>query len=329
VTDTLTQHQPDEYDAPWKAILKPYFREFLAFFLPQAHDGIDWDRGPEFLDKELDRITREADAANRRVDLLIKVWLLEGGELWVLIHVEVQGDRTTDFAERMYTCQYRIHDLYRKPVVGLAILADEDAGWRETEYRQMLWGSELLYRFNAVKLLDYLERLPELEASQNPFAVVTMAHLGAKQTRHRPDDRYQVKWRIARSLYQRGFSRQEIIDLYRFIDWVLMLSEEADHLFWEELSKYEEKQAMPYVTSVERIGIQKGMEQGLLQGMQQGRQQGKQEGEVNVLLRQIQRRFGCVSDEIEDMVRSADLAQLEGWTDRILDAKTLDDVFAH
>uniref|UniRef100_UPI00102CA9D1 DUF4351 domain-containing protein n=1 Tax=Candidatus Magnetaquicoccus inordinatus TaxID=2496818 RepID=UPI00102CA9D1 len=282
-------------------------------------------------------ITREADSANRRLDLLSKVWLLDGGELWVLIHVEIQGDRTAGFAERMYTCQYRVHDLYRKPVVGLAILADEDASWRVTEYRQALWGSELIYRFNAVKLLDYLDRLPELEGSRNPFAVVTMAHLSAKQTRNRPDDRYQVKWRITRNLYQHGFSKQEIIDLYRFIDWVLTLSEEADNRFWEELSNYEEKQAMPFVTSVERIGIQKGIQQGLLQGIQQGlqqgllqgKQQGQQEGGVNVLLRLLHRRFGEVPDATKAMVRAADLAQLENWTDRILEAKNLDDVFAH
>ena len=35
---------------------------------------------------------------------------------------------------------------------------------------------------------------------------------------------------------------------------------------------------MPYVTSVERLGMQKGFEQGLQQGLQQGVQQGLQQG---------------------------------------------------
>ncbi|MBF0629186.1 MAG: hypothetical protein HQL91_13290 [Magnetococcales bacterium] len=201
------QNQPNEYDSPWKEILKAYFKDFLAFFLAEAHDGIDWQRDPKFLDKELDRITREAKSSNRRVDLLVKVWLLNGDELWVLIHVEIQGDRDPEFAERMYTCQHRAHDLHRKPVVGLAILADEEPSWRVSEYRQVLWGSELVYRFNTVKLLDYLDRLSELEAFDSPFAIVTLAHLTGKQTKNHPDQRFQEKQRITRSLYRRGFSR--------------------------------------------------------------------------------------------------------------------------
>ena len=314
------QSQMTEYDSPWKEILRAYFKDFLAFFLPEAHDGIDWQREPEFLDKELDRITKEAQAKNRRVDLLVKVWLLNGDELWVLIHVELQGNRDPEFAERMYTCQHRAYDLHRKPVVGLAILADEEASWRVSEYRQVLWGSEVIYRFNMVKLLDYLDRLSDLEASDNPFAIVTLAHLRAKQTKNQPEERYQEKWRITRSLYRHGFKRQEIIDLYRFIDWVLSLPAEADERFWEELSSFEENQEMPYITSVERIGE----ERGKLIGIQMGRQ----EGEMMILTRLLQRRFGNLPAWATEKIAEADLSSLEAWSLRILDAPTIESVLA-
>jgi len=45
------------YDSPWKEALTRYFEPFVAFFLPQAHGEIDWNRGYEFLDKELQQIT--------------------------------------------------------------------------------------------------------------------------------------------------------------------------------------------------------------------------------------------------------------------------------
>ncbi|MBF0179105.1 MAG: hypothetical protein HQM03_03650 [Magnetococcales bacterium] len=67
------ENRTTEYDSPWKEILRRDFKAFLAFFLPDAHAGIDWRRAPEFLDKELNRITRQAKAGNRRVDLLVKV----------------------------------------------------------------------------------------------------------------------------------------------------------------------------------------------------------------------------------------------------------------
>ncbi|MBF0262244.1 MAG: cytosolic protein, partial [Magnetococcales bacterium] len=44
------QQPSDEFDTPWKEILVPYFKDFLAFFLPEAHDGIAWELGFEFLD---------------------------------------------------------------------------------------------------------------------------------------------------------------------------------------------------------------------------------------------------------------------------------------
>ncbi|MBF0439325.1 MAG: hypothetical protein HQL93_09415 [Magnetococcales bacterium] len=94
----------------------------------------------------------------------------------------------------------------------MVILADEEPGWRPSEYSDELWGTKLVYQFTAVKLLDFLHDLPALEASDNPFAIVTLAHLRAKQTRNQPQTRYEERWRITRSLYQRGFIREQKVD---------------------------------------------------------------------------------------------------------------------
>ncbi|MBF0184191.1 MAG: DUF4351 domain-containing protein [Magnetococcales bacterium] len=304
-----SQRQTDEYDSPWKEVTKTCFKEFLVFFLCVAHDEIDWNRPVEFLDQEFSRIVKQADSKDRRVDLLAKVWLLKGGEIWVLIHVEVHGNRTADFAERMNTVQSRVRDFYNKSVVALAILADEEPSWRPSEYVYEMWGTKLSYQFTTIKLLDYLNRLPELEASINPFAMVVLAHLQAKKTKHQPQTRYQERWRITRGLYQRGFSREQISNLYKFIEWVMSLPAEMEERFLKELISFEEESKMQYVTYAERSGIQKG--------------------EANVLLRLLQRRFGQAPDPIKTKITEASLEQLETWTDRILDAKSIDDVFAN
>jgi len=44
-----------DYDSPWKLALKRYFPDFLAFFFPAAHAGIDWSQGYTMLDNELQR----------------------------------------------------------------------------------------------------------------------------------------------------------------------------------------------------------------------------------------------------------------------------------
>ena len=301
------KNQNDEYDTPWKEILEAYFKDFLAFFLPVAHDGIDWRREYEFLDTELARITREAEIGDRRMDKLVKVWQLNGDERWVLIHIEIQGDRKANFAAGMYTYQYRAYDLQQRPVVGLAVLADEESSWRPHEHGYELWETQLIYRFKMVKLLDYSENQTELENSNNPFAIVTLAHLQAKKTRNQTEDRYRVKLHLIRGLYHRGFSQQQVVDLFRFIDWVLRLPKEADKQLWKEIVDFEENQKMPYITSVERIGEQKG--------------------EARMLSRQLQRRFREVPIWVSDKIAKADLSSLEEWSLRILDAKSLEDVF--
>ncbi|MBF0454693.1 MAG: Rpn family recombination-promoting nuclease/putative transposase [Magnetococcales bacterium] len=61
--------------------------------------------------------------------------------------------------------------------------------------------------------------------------------------------------------------------------------------------------------------------------IQMGRQEGRQEGEAALLLRQLQRRFGTLPEEIQNKVESADQIALETWGDRVLDAPSLEDVF--
>jgi hypothetical protein len=53
--------QADDYDSPWKQALELFFRDFMAFFYPSAHAGIDWTKGHKFLDKELQQVVKDAE----------------------------------------------------------------------------------------------------------------------------------------------------------------------------------------------------------------------------------------------------------------------------
>lgn len=59
-------------------------------------------------------------------------------------------------------------------------------------------------------------------------------------------------------MYKRGYTRQEILDLFRFIDWLMHLPDELNRQFWQEHVEYEREGKMPYVTTVEQYGIEKG-----------------------------------------------------------------------
>jgi hypothetical protein len=164
-----------DYDSPWKEALDIYFELFMAFFFPQAYLEIDWSRGYEALDKELQQVVREAEVGRRLVDKLVKVWRKNGKEEWVLIHIEVQTQEESVFPRRMYVYNYRLFDRYNRQVATFAVLGDDRANWRPDSFGYNLWGCTVGIRFTVIKLLDYAAAVPSLEASTNPFATVVLA----------------------------------------------------------------------------------------------------------------------------------------------------------
>src|SRR6056297_2844019 len=194
----------DDYDTPWKDILEAYFPQFLMFFFPLVYANIDWSKGYKFLDKELQKIVRDAKTGRRYADKLVEVISLEGKKIAIIIHIEIQGDRESAFPERMYIYNYRFYDRYRLPVVSLALLTDDDPSWRPGKFGYEKWGCKVELEFPMVKMLDYTDNLPELEAETNPFAIIVLAHLGTQKTKHDLQNRYKWKWKIIRLLYDRG-----------------------------------------------------------------------------------------------------------------------------
>ncbi|NCJ06207.1 hypothetical protein GS597_06675 [Synechococcales cyanobacterium C] len=114
-----------------------------------------------------------------------------------------------------------------------------------------------------VKLLDYEQNWNILEGDRNPFATVVMAHLKALETRGNPGQRKDWKFNLTRRLYERGFERKDILNLFRFIDWVLMLPRALEEQFQDELESFERDMQMPYVTSIERNAEERGRQEGL------------------------------------------------------------------
>ncbi len=206
---------------------------------------------------------REGEVGRRYVDKLVKVWTKDGVERWVLIHVEVQTAPEAEFPQRMYVYNYRIFDRYNRAVASLAVLADDDPDWRPAEFRTELFGCETGIRFPAVKLLDLAAHESMLETSDNPFSKVVLAHLKARQTRADPADRHAWKIRLVRGLYERGFSAQDVRELFRLIDWLMELPPALSDLFAEEVDKIQQERRMPYITSVERVWHCRGLRQGI------------------------------------------------------------------
>lgn len=242
----------DDYDNPWKMAISLYFPDLIAFFFPEIYQNIDWNKPYEFLDKELQQVMRDDKIGGREADKLVKVWLLNGTETWVLLHLEVQSQSKADFAQRMYIYNSRIFGLYGKKVASLAILADDDPSWRPSQYNYEIFGCEVLLKFPTVKLLDYGKNWAELEQNSNPFAIIVMAHLKTQATSKLPQERLTWKLSIFKSLYQKGYNKRDIRELIRLLDWLITLPKNLEDNFQQEIESFKEETKMPYVTSFER-----------------------------------------------------------------------------
>lgn len=168
-------------DSLWKAILEDIFDDFLRFFVSDADQLFDFQKGFEFLDKELNQLfpPDRDDFQPRYVDKLVKVFTREGQEEWILIHIEVQGYRDNLFAQRMYQYYARIFDKYQKPITAFAILTDGNRQFKPTVYERSFLGTTLSYRYNVYKVLE--QDMAVLDAANNPFAIVIMTVLIALQ----------------------------------------------------------------------------------------------------------------------------------------------------
>lgn len=254
-----------EFDNPWKDIIERHFLDFTKFFFPRLAKKIDWQQPIEFLDQELSKVVRAAINKSRRVDKLVKVWLLDGNQTILYIHIEIQSQKESGFPKRVFIYHYRLFDCYGPCVTSLAILGDDNPNWRPNRYQYQTPGSQLSFRFTSVKLWDYLKPMERLKKSRNPFAWVVRTHLMGLQTRRSPEQRLDWKKALLQALYDSNLPEPLFFDLYLFLDWVLTLPNQLEQQFSEFVVNYEETKKMQYVTSIERRGIQQGLQQGQLQ----------------------------------------------------------------
>jgi Domain of unknown function (DUF4351) len=255
-----------------------------------------------------------------------------------LIHIEIQAKPEKEFEIRMFTYNFRIFDKFGKPAISLAILCDNSSYWRPKGFSFIYPGTSLDFQFGSNKLLDYKDKWASLETSDNVFAHVVMAHLKMQETQRKPKERKESKFSLIRRLYEKGLDEHDIRNLYRFIDWVMILPERLENEFWQELKQFEEEQAMPYMTTGERIGFRLGKEEGLQEGREEGRQEGKQEGhqegkqegrqegKKELILRLLSRRFGELSSQARARIESMNSEQLEALGEALLDFTGIEDL---
>nr|WP_242026091.1 DUF4351 domain-containing protein [Anabaena sp. FACHB-1391] len=196
----------------------------------------------------------------------------------------------------------------------MAILGDTSSTWRPNSYHQAMLDCELSLKFPIAKLLDYESRWNELESSDNPFAIIVMAHLKTKATTGNLAEREQWKWTLVRGLYERGLTKEKIVNLFKIIDKMMTLPKELQQGLVAKIKHLEEENQMPFISPTEELAMERGVERGIEQGEQQ------------LIFRQLNRRIGRIESSFIETIRTLTIDQLELLGEALLDFSTVTDL---
>ncbi len=261
-------------DILWKSIIEDLFEDLMSFFYAGLVNELDLSR-VEFMDKELQQLFPESNRGTRHADQLVKVAWKNGADLWLWIHIEVQGYHDKKFEERMFRYYYRVFERYGKAVEGLALLTDTRTAYRPSQYLQVGVKSKIQYDFYSVKVIDLDTN--ELEASDNPFALVLLtAKELAKSSGWSDDELVQAKMRLVRRLLKAGIGKSKIAAILNFIKFYVHFSDPALSLIFE-------KQVEPLIYKPATMGIIEAIQEELkrqayTQGLKEGRKEGVKQG---------------------------------------------------
>lgn len=287
-----------DYDGAWKDLLHRRLRDVLACFFPAVEKAVDWTHAPEFLEQELRELAIDDASVENRVDLLVRVHMLDGLSQILYLHIEVQSFPETEFPKRVATSNHRIRAGCGEDVISLVILADLDPTWKPQEYRHERLGCETLFRFPCCKLLEIL---PRLENEDSLPALAAKAQIEALRTSRHPDKRLAARWILTRKLYEAGWEKKEIHEALRLLTWMMQLPDPEYLILRKEMVAYEKEHPMSTtLLDYERYA------------RKVGRQEGRQEARQEATLRLLELRFGRVPEGLKEAVREiANEAHLE------------------
>lgn len=118
------------------------------------------------------------------------------------------------------------------------------------------------------------------------------AHQAALQTRRDAAERCAKRFGLVKYLYQRGLEREQVVKLFRVIEWLTRLPEEWELKFRQQLVRFEEvEKPMTELLSVFEV-------EAMEKGRQEGRQEGRVEGRRGAIAAALEVRFRDVPSDV-------------------------------
>ena len=299
-----------DHDQIFKKLIEAFFREFLELFCPDEARLIDFAH-VEFLGQE--HFTDVHRGRKRRLDMVVKVALKQGGAKCVLIHTEFQASRNgRDFPRRMYRYYCQLFLRHDMEIVPIAMFTD-NARWRipVRDYFELRVAGRTFVRFEyhliKLKHLDYRQFL----GSNNPLAFGLMAKMDYNRRERVRLKADFLRWILAFPIDE---ARRNL--LVEFVETYVPLAGPEQYEFEQiVVSDQQYSEVKQMITVYEKRGIEEGMEKGM--------EKGKQED----LILLLEKKFGKLSAARERKIRKIESTrELESLLLAVLDAKRIEDL---
>jgi len=292
-----------EHDRLFKELISTFFIEFIELFFPQVMTYLD-TKLVTLLDKEI--FTDVTEGERHVGDLIAQVKFL-GQNSFFLVHIEAQSSPDNRFNRRMFAYFARLNEKYAVPIYPI-VLFSYDSPVKEA-------ASQYQVDFPDLKVLEFNYRVVQLNRlnwrdylnQANPVASALMAKMKIA-----PQDRPLVKAECLRLLATLRLDPARMQLISGFVDTYLKLNQSEEIEFKKEVntfSKPEQELVMQITTS--------WMEEGLERGITR---------EKELVLRQIKRKLGEISPELETEVKALNIDEVEVLGESLFDFNTVEDL---
>jgi hypothetical protein len=295
------------HDHLFKEVLGEFFPEFIESFVPEVLGFLDRD-SIEFLPMEIFADLLEGAALS--TDVVVKARFL-GRDAFFIIHVEHQNRFGKGFDRRVFQYFSLLDRDYGLPVYPIVIFSHRSP--------RVLGDRRYVVEFSGWEVLRFNYRVVPLNrlawrdfvGSQNPVAIAFMAKMKVRK-----GDRVSVKLECLKRLAALKLNPAQLLLLSGFVDTYLKLGVEEEGVLMEEVAKIKGKP---------REGVMQIVTSWMEQGIEQERQ-AQREKQSNLLVRQLRRKLGEVSEAMEVRVMGLSFEQMDKLGEALFDFNSEEDL---
>jgi hypothetical protein len=180
MNDSTKLKEPvNPHDQLFKELIETLFKDFIRLFWPDKAKDIDF-RHTHFLQQEVFS-SKAPRKGEKRLDIVAEV-KIKGQLRHILIHVEHQSKRQSEFPKRMFNYFCHLWLTHQKDIFPIALFSDDEKWIRPIpdHFEIEISGTKVLdFKYELVKLKnlnwrDYLQ-------TENPAAVALMSKMGYKK----------------------------------------------------------------------------------------------------------------------------------------------------